>query len=739
MNYLSRTSKVLVTFGAMGLSMQGWSQASFQGLGWLSGGVTPVSRAYAISDNGVVVVGSSSSSIGKQSYRWTAGGGMSGLGILPGGTSSSARRVSATGTVIVGESGTSTGELAFRWTSATGMVSLGDLAGGSDNSNALGVSGDGSVVVGEGHIGSHRAFRWTSASGMVNLGLLSGAAIGESHAYDVTADGSTVCGYSTDSTGTILGFLWKASTGMTSIGDLLGGTVESRAYGMSRNGAYVTGRSDAGTNLAFRAFRWNPGKMLNLGVLVGHRTSRGRAVTNDGTAVVGRCGNDTVIPELLTAFLWTDRGGMQDLKSYLTANGVSNVGGWQLEEAEGMTPDGKYVVGHGTNPAGQTEAWLVRLPVRVTSNALSLASVYGGTPVTGTVQVSYPSATQTTVSLSSSNTSAATVPASVTIPAGQTSATYTITTKGVAALTTVNITASLPSGPRVAVVTVKATSLKSYTASPSPFYGGVVLTGKVSLNGGAPAGGAAITLASDNATLVPVPASITIPAGIYSGSYSVSTKGVASDTAVTLTASYGGLAKTINLLVKVPVLSSLSLMTNPVQSGNNLTVSVTLLGKAAAGGKIVTLSAADPTLLSIPSSVTVPAGLSTASVVATAAAVGANSTVGVSASAGVLKTATLTILAPSLNQLTLSTTQVKGGSNVTGTVSLTGYAPASGVQVNLSSSDTSAVVPANVTVRSGTTKVTFTITTSIVLATRTATISATRNGITRQVVLTITP
>jgi probable HAF family extracellular repeat protein len=735
-----KSSRTLFGLSAILAASHAAGQATFTSLGWLPGGVTPVSRAYAISDNGLVIVGASSSSIGKQAFRWTSGSGLVGLGILPGGTSSTARRVSANGSVVVGESGSTAGEVAFRWTSATGMVDMGDLPGGTVNSNALGVSSDGSVIVGEAHDGNHKAFRWTAASGMVSLGLLNGATVGESHGYDVTSDGGTVCGYSTDEFGRFLGFRWTAASGMTSVGDLPGGTVESRAYGISRNGLYVTGRSDAGLNQAFRAFRWSADKMLNLGVLANHRTSRGRTVSDDGTVVIGRCGNDNQVPELLTAFIWTDTGGMEDLKTYLINHGATGLTGWHLEEAEGMTPDGRYVVGHGTNPSGNTEAWVAKLPVRLTSNVLSLPSVYGGFNVTGTVKLSYASTSGTTINLSSSDTSAATVPASITIPAGQTSGTYTVTTKGISVNTKVTIMASFGSDARGASTTVKATNLKSYSLTPANFYGGGILTGKVALNGVAPAGGATVTFTTGNSSIVPVPASIVIPAGESLGSYAVSTNGVANDTVVALGASYGGVTKTVNLTVRAAVLSAVTLKPSSVASGKTTTVSVTLLGKAAAGGKVVNLAAADASLLSLPASVTVPEGSSTASVVGTAATVSNNTTVAVNATAsGVTKSATLTILAPTLSSVALTATTVTGGSNVNGSVTLSGLAPAGGIVVSLSSSDPSATVPATVTVGAGLAKGSFVVHTTAVGTQKTVTISATYLGVTKQVVLTINP
>ena len=76
--------------------------------------------------------------------------------------------------MVVGYGNSNSGTEAFRWTSGGGMVGLGDLPGGSFSSHAFGVSSDGSVVVESSHSvsGGYEAFRWTSAGGMVGLGDL---------------------------------------------------------------------------------------------------------------------------------------------------------------------------------------------------------------------------------------------------------------------------------------------------------------------------------------------------------------------------------------------------------------------------------------------------------------------------------------------------------------------------------------------------------------------------------------
>jgi hypothetical protein len=69
--------------------------------------------------------------------------------LTPLGIDSVGNGVSGDGAVAVGVSGGYGGQ-AFRWTAAGGMQGLGDLPGGAFSSGAGGVSGDGSVIVGTG-------------------------------------------------------------------------------------------------------------------------------------------------------------------------------------------------------------------------------------------------------------------------------------------------------------------------------------------------------------------------------------------------------------------------------------------------------------------------------------------------------------------------------------------------------------------------------------------------------------
>jgi len=200
-------------------------------------------------------------------------------------------------------------------------------------------------------------------------------------------------------------------------------------------------------------------------------------------------------------------------------------------------------------PASSTPA------VALSSLALNPASVTGGNSSSGTVTLSGPApAGGAQIALTSSNTTAARTPASVTVAAGATSATFAVSTSVVSASTSVTITGTRGGVAKTATLTVKpvpppAPTLSSLTLSPSSVVGGEQSSrGTVTLSAPAPAGGAVITLSSNNGA-ASVPASILIPAGASSASFTVNTSIVLISTSATISGHYGGATRTATLAV----------------------------------------------------------------------------------------------------------------------------------------------------------------------------------------------
>jgi probable HAF family extracellular repeat protein len=330
--------------------------ASFQGLGDFPGGSFN-SSASSVSDDGSVVVGSGTTASGQQAFRWTPGTGMAALGNLPDGSlrQTWANDVSADGSVIVGAGDPGTGQnKGFRWTEGGGMVSIGSL-NGSTSYAAYGVSAEGSVVVGD---GGQQAFRWTQSGGIQGLGFLPGRSL--STAAAVSADGSVVVGFGYNPWYyNKQAFRWTQSGGMLGLGLLPGGS-DSWPSAVSPDGSVVVGTSSSSTS-SFSVFRWTQSTgMVGIGNLPGRPAAHPGAVSANGSIIVGTNYSDNSNGDP-RAFIWDAARGMRDLQSVLQTEYGLNLTGWILQSASGISPDGKYIVGSGTNPSGQQEAFRVFL------------------------------------------------------------------------------------------------------------------------------------------------------------------------------------------------------------------------------------------------------------------------------------------------------------------------------------------------------------------------------------------
>ncbi|HKS22644.1 MAG TPA: hypothetical protein VJZ76_07595 [Thermoanaerobaculia bacterium] len=188
-------------------------------------------------------------------------------------------------------------------------------------------------------------------------------------------------------------------------------------------------------------------------------------------------------------------------------------------------------------------------PVRLSTITVAPGSVTGGTSATGTATLTGAAPHNgAVVTLSSSNTGVATVPASITIPQGATSGTFTVTTSAVATSTSVTITGNYGVTATGSFSVVPPT-LSAFSVNPTTAM--AVLgssTGTVTLNGPAPAGGQVVTLSSNNAAAT-LPSSVTVAAGATSANVAIATHGVYSSTDVTLTATLAGNTRLATLTV----------------------------------------------------------------------------------------------------------------------------------------------------------------------------------------------
>jgi hypothetical protein len=378
--------------------------------------------------------------------------------------------------------------------------------------------------------------------------------------------------------------------------------------------------------------------------------------------------------------------------------------------------------------------------------AHKVAENAGASATTVTVTRNTDTSSDLVVNVVSSNMAAATVPATVTIPAGQTSATFPISaiddgkvngdqtatiTASAAGLTSGSDSLTIAESDQLALAVALAATTVPESAGAS------ATTGTVSVN--APrAADLVVTLASDNINKATVPAAVTIPAGQTSATFTVATVDdgtIDGDQDAKITASAAGYVGGSELLTvtdsDMPVLTlSLSSATVLKNAQNPAATGTITRSIVTSQDLIVALDSSDGSKLTVPSPVTIPAGQAsvtfpvgvvndqlvdgTQTVTLTAALVDSSFYQPISQTA---TTATISIIdtnSPTLN-LTLAQDTISegaGASATTGSVSINAPAP-SDLVVTLASADTGLLtVPATATIPAGQTSATFPVSTS---------------------------
>lgn len=331
-----------------------------------------------------------------------------------------------------------------------------------------------------------------------------------------------------------------------------------------------------------------------------------------------------------------------------------------------------------------------------------------------------------TVTLTSSDTTVATVPASVTVDHRRMEATVIVKTQEVSVSTPVTLTATLNGVSQTATLTVAPLSLASVEVDPSTIAGGKTALGWVILNGPAPTGGFVITLSGDN-SVATIPATVTIPAGYSRLHFPIPTTVVTANQTVNVTATDpNGVVQTTSFTVVPLELAKFDVDPSTVRGGLNARGEVVLNDVAPTGGIVVTLSSSDPSA-TVPATVTIPEGSARAHFQITTIAVTAVTPVTLTATdpSGTALTATLTVNPVELVYIDVDPQSLKGGRSAHGTVMLDGPAPAGGVVVTLSSDNSAVTVPATVTVEAGKRMVSFAVTTTAVTSRTVVTLTAT--------------
>jgi hypothetical protein len=232
------------------------------------------------------------------------------------------------------------------------------------------------------------------------------------------------------------------------------------------------------------------------------------------------------------------------------------------------------------------------------SNSVSMA----GVPVQATVTLSAPAPAAGFIVALTSSTPAATLPSSILIPIGQTTVTFTIDVKG-STSAAATFTASGGGVTRTASLTI---GQLAFALAPGSVAGGLPDAGMVSIPVPAPDGGAVIALASSSSKAM-VPATVTIPSGATSQTFTIATIDAPPTESATIVASYGGSSQSATItIVAYPVVAAVTCSPATVSGGATIQCSGTLGAPGAASGWRLALASSDASVTPPPRLTTTP-------------------------------------------------------------------------------------------------------------------------------------
>jgi predicted secreted protein len=270
--------------------------------------------------------------------------------------------------------------------------------------------------------------------------------------------------------------------------------------------------------------------------------------------------------------------------------------------------------------------------------------LYSGTTTFVQIQLSGAApAAGAVIHLTSSNPAAFPLPATVTMP-GNTAWTQFQTTLGqVTASTPVTLTATLNSGSATTPTNVLPPSLKSIQVSPSSISGGAQANALITINGEAPAGGAAINLASNSPAAMP-PAIATVPAGSSTFAVAVPTNSVTANTLATITANWNGTSAQSQLTLTPQGQPSSITLSPAVINGSGSSSAIVRMAAAATTDQVFQVTSSNPAVAQVGNEVLISSGLVAGQVEVTTEPVNVQTVVTISVTGGgVTRSATLTL------------------------------------------------------------------------------------------------
>ena len=309
----------------------------------------------------------------------------------------------------------------------------------------------------------------------------------------------------------------------------------------------------------------------------------------------------------------------------------------------------------------------------VTALTCANGSVTGAAADTCTVTLTEAAPTNGQVVTLSSNAVHVTVPPSVTVAAGASSASFTATVAAIYTPQTATLTASAAGVAQTYAITLTPPAPASLTCVTPSLTGPGSDACTLTLTAGAPWEGMTVSLSTSNGALLQVPSSVTVAAGAASATFTATTEGAYTNQTITITAKINGIAQTYAVSLTPPAPASLTCVTPSLTGPGSDACTLTLTAGAPWEGLAVSLSSSN-SAVTVPPSVTVASGSATAAFTATATAVGTAQSATVTATADGSSASTALQLNAATPGLSLSSSTLNFGSvqlNTTTTQSVT--------------------------------------------------------------------
>lgn len=376
-------------------------------------------------------------------------------------------------------------------------------------------------------------------------------------------------------------------------------------------------------------------------------------------------------------------------------------------------------------------------PAQLSALACAPSTLGSNASSTCTATLNKATTSAATVALTSNN-GLLTVPVSVTIASGQSSATFAATSGTLGSSQSAIVMATLSGQSQQATISLAAAAqLSSLTCSPATVNAPGTSTCTATLTAVA-SGPATVTLLSNN-TNVTVPGNVNIGAGLSSATFTATVAAVTSNQSALLTATLNGVSQSFTLSATAPApaqISSLACAPSTLSSNASSICTVTL-NQAATSAATVSL-ASNNGLLTVPANVTVASGQGSATFTATSGTLSSSQSAVVTATLnGQSQQATISLAAAAaaqLTSLTCSPATVTGPGTSTCTATLTAAA-SSAASVTLLSNNTSVTVPGSVDIGAGLASAAFTATVAAVTSNQSALLTATLNGVSQSFTL----